>query len=63
MHDDYTYQVRYSPEDGEHVAIVAEFPSLSHLDADAARALDGIVQLVNDVVADMKARGEVIPPR
>lgn len=62
MHDDpFTYQVRWSPEDGEYVATVVEFPSLSHLDADANRALDGIRRLVGDVVADLRACGEPVP--
>lgn len=61
MHAEYTYRVRWSPEDGEHVATVAEFPSLSHLDSDPARALDGIRQLVGDVAADMVAAGETLP--
>ncbi|RAV00676.1 antitoxin HicB [Mycobacterium colombiense] len=63
MHDAFTYQVRWSSEDREYVGTAIEFPPLSHLDADAPAALDGIRQLVADVVADMQARGEVMPPK
>jgi predicted RNase H-like HicB family nuclease len=58
---DYTYRVDWSPEDGEYVATVAEFGSLSHLDSDSDRALAGIRRLVGDVVADMQDHGESIP--
>jgi hypothetical protein len=40
----YIYRVAWSPEDGEHVATVAEFPSLSWLaptQAEALRTLSG----------------------
>ena len=37
----YTYRVRWSPVDQEHVGTVAEFPSLSWLDADPRAAFDG----------------------
>ena len=33
----YTYQVSWSPEDGEYVGTVAEFPSLSWLDTEEPR--------------------------
>jgi predicted HicB family RNase H-like nuclease len=61
MTDRYTYRVSWSPDDGEHVATCAEFPSLSWLDADSVEALRGIQKLVADAVADMKANGEAIP--
>lgn len=57
----YTYRVTWSPDDGEHVGLCAEFPSLSWLDADPAKAFAGISSLVADVVADMAASGEPIP--
>lgn len=57
----YAYRVLWSAEDGEHVATVAEFPSLSWLDADQAKALRGLVDLVAAVVADLEANGESIP--
>lgn len=57
----YAYRVLWSAEDGEHVATVAEFPSLSWLHADQAKALRGLVDLVAAVVADLEATGEPIP--
>ena len=52
----YTYRVAWSAEDDEHVATVAEFPSLSWLAPDPQEALGGLVDLVRDVVDDMAAR-------
>jgi predicted HicB family RNase H-like nuclease len=57
----YTYRVTWSATDVEFVGLVAEFPSLSWLDSDQGRALDGIVRLVADVVADMESNGEPAP--
>ncbi len=57
----YTYRVTWSEEDGEFVGLCAEFPSLSHLAATRTAALEGIADLVRDVVADMAASGEAIP--
>ncbi|MCO8128212.1 type II toxin-antitoxin system HicB family antitoxin [Acidimicrobiia bacterium EGI L10123] len=57
----YAYRVRWSAEDGEFVATVAEFPSLSWLDEDQTEALRGLVALVADVVEDMRASGEPVP--
>jgi hypothetical protein len=48
----YSYRVIWSEEDQEHVGLCAEFPSLSHLDEDAGRALAGIQELVGQVVAE-----------
>jgi predicted HicB family RNase H-like nuclease len=61
MADHFTYRVSWSEEDGEYVGTCAEFPSLSHLDADQVEALRGIRALVADVVADMRANGEAVP--
>jgi hypothetical protein len=61
MADHFTYRVSWSEEDGEYVGTCAEFPSLSHLDADQDAALRGIRGLVADVVADMRAHGETVP--
>jgi predicted HicB family RNase H-like nuclease len=61
MADHFTYRVSWSEEDGEFVGACAEFPSLSHLDADQVAALRGIQGLVADVVADMQASGEPVP--
>ena len=57
----YTYRVTWSPEDDEHVALCAEFPSLSWLAKTPQSALKGIQKVVADVVADMLASGEVVP--
>ena len=57
----YTYRVTWSPEDNEHVALCAEFPSLSWLAKSPESALKGIQKLVADVVADMLASGEAVP--
>ncbi|MGW0017580.1 type II toxin-antitoxin system HicB family antitoxin [Rhodococcus sp. NPDC003382] len=57
----YSYRVQWSPDDGEHVATVLEFPSLSWLDEDQGRALEGLVQLVDGVIDDLIASGENVP--
>jgi hypothetical protein len=61
MDDHYTYRVTWSREDGEYVATVAEFPSLSWLDGDELGALRGLKAVVADVVKDMEGVGEAIP--
>lgn len=61
MDADYTYRVRWSPDDQEHVATVDEFPSLSWLDADPREALNGIQNLVAEVLAEMTRTGEEPP--
>lgn len=57
----YRYAVQWSPDDDEFVATVAEFPSLSWLDADQVEALRGLERLVESVIADMAAEGEQVP--
>ena len=57
----YTYRVTWSPEDGEHVGLCTEFPSLTWLAKTPSAALKGIQKVVTDVVADMAARGEPVP--
>jgi predicted HicB family RNase H-like nuclease len=59
--DHYTYRVSWSPEDGEHVGLCAEFPSLSWLAATPEGALSGIRKVVAEVAADMESAGEPIP--
>ena len=61
MINHYTYRVTWSPEDGEHVGLCAEFPSLSWLAATPEKALAGIRKVVAEVVADMQASGEPVP--
>ena len=53
----YTYRVTWSPEDGEHVGLCAEFASLSWLAKTPEAALKGIQK----VVADMQASGKPVP--
>ena len=60
-HNHYTYRVTWSQEDGEHVALCAEFPSLSYLAKTSAKALQNMIQLVKEAVEDMEANGETIP--
>lgn len=57
----YEYSVWWSEEDGEFVGTCLEFPSLSWLDESHAKALGGIVHLVQGVVQDMEQSGEPIP--
>jgi hypothetical protein len=57
----YTYRVAWFPEDGEHVATVVEFPSLSWLVPTQAEALGGIADVVRDALADLAASGEPVP--
>ena len=59
--DHYTFRVTWSPEDGEHVGLCAEFPSLSWLAPSPESALKGIRRLVAEAVADMQATGEPVP--
>ena len=57
----YPYRVTWSREDNEHVALCAEFPSLSWLAKTPEAALKGIQKVVADVVTDMLASGEAVP--
>jgi predicted HicB family RNase H-like nuclease len=54
----YTYRVTWSAEDNEYLGLCAEFPSLSWLENTQAAALNGILQLVQEVVLDMQQAGE-----
>lgn len=60
-YEHYSYRVIWSSEDEEFVGLCAEYPSLSYLDEDRLKALNGITDLVKDVVADMEANGEKPP--
>ena len=57
----YTYRVAWSVEDGEFVATVAEFPSLSWLAPSQVEALQGLEAVLADVVVDMQEQGEDVP--
>ena len=59
--DYYTYQVSWSSEDGEYVALCAEFPSLSWLAETPEAAFQGIRGVVGEVVSDMRANNEPVP--
>ena len=61
MGDHYAYRITWSAEDGEHVGLCAEFPSLSWLAATPGEALSGIQRLVADCVDDMRANDEPVP--
>ena len=56
-HEHYTYRVIWSEEDGEFVGLCSEFPSLSWLDDTLQDALNGVVDLVKTVIADMSTTG------
>ncbi len=60
-HKHYTYRVTWSEQDGEYVALCAEFPSLSYLASDQAAALSGLIELVGEVAMDMAANDEKVP--
>jgi predicted HicB family RNase H-like nuclease len=57
----YRYSVEWSPSDGEFVATIAEFPSLSWLAPTQIDALRGVEELVRSVIADMVDSGEEVP--
>ena len=59
--DRYSYRVVWSAEDGEHVGLCAEFPSLSWLARSQVGTLKGIRKVVLDVLRDMQKNGEAIP--
>ena len=60
-YDRYTYRVTWSEEDGEHVGLCAEFPSLSWLDTSPENALAGIRQLVRECLREMRRNKEDVP--
>ncbi|MBD2133434.1 type II toxin-antitoxin system HicB family antitoxin [Sphaerospermopsis sp. FACHB-1094] len=60
-YDHYTYKITWSSEDQEFVGLCAEFPSLSYLHENRNLALEGITNLVKDIVLDIEANGEEIP--
>ena len=59
--DHYTYRVTWSAEDGEHVGLCAEFPSLSRLAPTPEQALAGIRRVVRETLVDMATEGESPP--
>jgi predicted HicB family RNase H-like nuclease len=61
MKDHFTYRVTWSAEDGEHVGLCAEFPSLSWLAATPEASLKGIRKVVAQIVEDLRQSGEEVP--
>ena len=59
--DRYTYRVTWSEEDGEYIGTCAEFASLSWLAPEPEAALQGIRQVVEEVVSDLQKNGEPVP--
>ncbi|MCK5115579.1 MAG: toxin-antitoxin system HicB family antitoxin [Candidatus Aegiribacteria sp.] len=59
--DHFTYRVTWSEEDQEYVGLCTEFPSLSWLTETHESALEGIRQLVANVISDMMKNKEKIP--
>ena len=59
--DRFTYRVTWSPEDGEHVGLCAEFPSLSWLARTPDAALRGIRRVVRETIKDLEVAGEPVP--
>ena len=59
--DHYTYRVSWSEEDNEYICLCAESPSLSWLASEHEEAFQGIRQVVADVVADLRSKGEPVP--
>ncbi len=57
----YTYRVTWSEEDQEYVGLCTEFPGLSWLDTSPDKALQGILRIVEEAVADMQINGETPP--
>ncbi|MGC5017046.1 type II toxin-antitoxin system HicB family antitoxin [Micromonospora sp. DT47] len=57
----YTYRVTWSAEDDEFVATCVEFPSLSWLAPSQIGALQGLEDLVREVIEDMAEQGEPVP--
>jgi|1185.fasta_scaffold1726978_1 predicted RNase H-like HicB family nuclease len=61
MPSHYTFHVTWSPEENEFLATCVEFPNLFWFDKDKTQALRSIRQVVENVVADMRANGEPVP--
>lgn len=59
--DKYRYVVVWSEEDKEFIGQCTEFPSLSHLNKDRVKAMQGIYDLVELVVKDLVKNKETVP--
>ena len=59
----YDFRVHWSAEDGEHVATTVEWgPGLSWLADSPAEAVAGLQTVIGDMIADLRERGETVPP-
>jgi predicted RNase H-like HicB family nuclease len=58
---DYTFSVKWSEEDQEHVGLCAEFPSLAWLEKTPEGALAGIRKIVAETVAELIEDSESFP--
>jgi predicted RNase H-like HicB family nuclease len=58
---DRAYRVVYSLEDGEFVGLCDEFPSLSWLARDERSAMEGIRQLIEEVLHDPELSTAQLP--
>lgn len=59
--DRYAYRVIWSEEDQEYIGLCVEFPSLSWLAVTPEVALEGIREVVAEIVTDMLANNETVP--
>ena len=59
--DRYTYRITWSSDDQEYVGLCVEFPSLSWLAESPEASLNGIRNIVAEVVQDMRSKGESPP--
>jgi predicted HicB family RNase H-like nuclease len=60
-HEHYSYRVIWSDEDQEYVGLCAEFASLSYLNESRIAALNGITDLVENIIVDLETNGEKVP--
>ena len=60
-HKHYTYRVTWSSEDEKYLAQCIEFPGLSFLAKQREKALQGITDLIYDVLQDMHSNKEPVP--
>lgn len=59
--DRYSYRVNWSEDDREYAGLCAEFPSLSWMAESPEAALQGIRNLVKEVVDDLERSGDAPP--
>lgn len=60
-YEHYSYRVIWSVDDCEFVGLCAEFPSLSFLHENRIDALNGITNLVKDIIVDLENNDEIVP--